>query len=66
MKHQYRIPVMYTCCEEGRVWAYKYTRAENIEQVKIEFRNYFFDCDIEEWPDFCGIEVYDEEMEEWV
>ena len=31
-----------------------------------QFRVYFSDGDIESWPDFDGIEIYDEETEEWL
>lgn len=64
--NQYRIPVCYLCCEEGRSWGYKYTTANNLEEAKSGFREYFSDGDIEEWPDFDGIEVYDEESELWL
>ena len=65
MKNQYRIPVCYLCCEEGRTWGYKYTRANSLQEAKSDFRDYFSEDDIEEWPDYDGIEVYDEETEEW-
>lgn len=66
MKNQYRIPVCYLCCEEGRTWRYKYTRANSLQEAKSDFRDYFSEDDIEEWPDYDGIEVYDEETEEWL
>ena len=63
---QYCIPVCYLCCEEGRSWGYKYTTAKNRSEAVADFRQYFSADDIEEWPDFDGIEVYDEESEEWL
>ena len=64
--NQYRIPVCYLCCEEGRSWGYKHTTADSLDEAKASFREYFSDGDIEEWPDFDGIEVYDEERELWL
>ena len=49
MKNQYRIPVCYLCCEEGRTWGYKYTRANSLQEAKSDFRDYFSEDDIEEW-----------------
>jgi len=66
MKNQYRIPVCYLCCEEGRTCGYKYTRANSLQEAKSDFRDYFSEDDIEEWPDYDGIEVYDDETEEWL
>ena len=66
MENQYRIPVCYLCCEEGKCWGWKYTTAIDRDEAVEKFRDYFSDGDIESWPDFDGIEIYDEETEEWL
>lgn len=61
---QYRMPVEYRCCEEGRTYGYEYTYAANPREAQYKLMEKY--CgDIESSPCPNDIEMYDEEGEEW-
>ena len=61
---QYRMPVQYFCCEEGRTYGYEYNYANSAEEAKFKFQQHWIP-DIESSPCFDDIEEYNEWEEEW-
>ena len=62
--NQYRMPVEYFCCEEGRTYGYDYTFAANPREAQYSLLEHY--CpDIESSPCPNDIEEYDPENNEW-
>ena len=62
--YEYRMPVEYLCCEEGRSYGYEYIRAKNSEEARFLLESNWIP-DIESNPCFDDIEEYDPEADEW-